>query len=133
MSGILIVRALLVADAPLVASVPASRIRPFLPQGVTLPALGLDVVSAVRRNALSGNETTVHEMSRVRVTALAASYSSCEAVLALVNSACARKRGTIAGFADVHVLPDIRGPDMQDVGANIFMQSLDFLVHYTAT
>ena len=131
--GVAVIRALLVANADLVAIAPAARIvGGALPLNTTLPALAITRVSSVDRNIPSPGATR-HVDERVQVTGFAASYPALRALLAAVKKAAADYIGDIAGLTAVTVHTDLAGPDFMDEQASIHMGSLDFAVGYTET
>lgn len=134
MSGVAIIRALLVAHAPLVAMVAADRIKAgVLPLGTTLPAIGITQVSGVDRNIISPR-ATVTVTERVQVTVLAATYVQQKAVIALVRKACRDQRGTFASYPACLVLTYGQGPDgLLGDGSGVFDQAQDFSVSYAQT
>lgn len=133
MSGVAIVRALLVAHAPLTAHVPTTRIQAgVLPQGTTLPAVSITDISGVDRNIVNPL-TTVRVTDRIQVTVMASNYVQQKDLLKLVRKACRDKRGVIAGFKGTVVLTDVKGPDLLGTDTGIFMQSQDFRVFYEET
>lgn len=133
MSAIKIVRALLVADAALIALVPASRIVAGIPaQNMTLPLISLTEISRTDRNPLKGSDTSM-SISRVQVTVMTASYPVQKTLLAAVRHAGRDKVGTLSGFFHVSVLLDGTGPDFMDTETAIYQQGQDFKVSFTET
>lgn len=131
MSAIKVIRALLAADAAVLALVPATRIvAGVLPQGTALPALAITEVSRTDRNILHPG-STARSTARVQVTAIAASYATQKTLLQAVRHACRDKIGTVAGVPGVAVLLDGTGPDFNDSDTAFFMQTQDFMVGYT--
>jgi hypothetical protein len=130
MSGVAIIGELLNASTSLLAVVPTARIMAgALPQNITLPALAVTSISVVDRNTLKDGSTR-RVTERVQVTVLAKNYAENGAVLALVRTACASKRGTFAGKTAVVVLLDGAGPDFMDDAASIWMKTQDFRVSF---
>ncbi len=133
MNGTAAVRALLVADSPLVALVPGERIvTGALPQDALLPAISLTDVSGVDRNVLSPGETR-HVTDRVQVTVMASNYPAVVQILKLVRQAAADQMPTVAGISNVVAHTDGQGPYFRDDTAAIHMKSQDFRVSYTET
>lgn len=131
MSGIVIAIALAKADATLVNAVPIANMYPGdVPLGKPLPALGFTQVSASERNTLSGNEAKQMCWARIRVRTNAASYTAALDINTLVRKALRNKRGTIAGFEGVSVVPDIDGPDMEVPGPSVHLRTKDFMVWF---
>jgi hypothetical protein len=131
MSAIKIIRALLIADAPLIALVPASRVVAGLPaQGAALSLIALTEVSRVDHNLVKGAATT-RCTARVQVTVMAATYSAQKNLLAAVRHAARDKAGALSGFANTSVQLDGTGPDFMDAEAGIYQQGQDFKVSFT--
>lgn len=133
MSGVAVVRALLVASAPLTSVVSAARISAgVLPVGTAIPSIGVMEVSSSDRNKPKPGLTT-HVRDRVQVTVMAANYVQQKQLIRLVRSACKNYIGDIAGVTEVTVHTDGRGPDFDDVDAGLYMQTQDFLVEFNET
>ena len=128
--GVVIIRALAVADVALVALVPSARIAGgVMPQGTALPYVSLQSVSSVDRNILkAGMKRRVTE--RVQATVVAATYPAMKAVLQAVKVACADKFPTVAGATEIVVHSDGAGPDFMDDAASLYIGSRDFRVSY---
>jgi hypothetical protein len=131
MSAVKIIRALLVADAAVIALVPATRIiAGVLPQATALPAMAITEVSRTDRNIIRPG-AAARSTSRVQVSVVAGSYPAQKQLLAAVRHACRDKTGTLASAAGVVVLLDSTGPDFNDPDTGFYMQSQDFSVSYT--
>ena len=130
MNGVVAVRALLVAHAPLTSLVPVAQIvAGVVQQGSALPALSLMSVSSIDRNIIkAGAVRRVTE--RVQVTVLAATYPAAKAILKAVRQAAADRSPTIAGITQVTIHTDSAGPDFLDEQAGIHMQTQDFRVSF---
>jgi hypothetical protein len=129
MSGIVVMRAVLAADAPLVAACPADQIvADDLPIDIALPALSVTLISSVDRKVLQrGSVRRVTE--RVQVTVMARDATERLELVALVRSAAAARIGDFADVADVSIQTESRGPDMTtEGGIRVGMQ--DFLVSF---
>ena len=129
MSGTAVVKALLSANAALIAQVPAARI--FVgdvPLNTTLPAISVKMVSGVQRNTIAMTETkTVVE--RVQVTLLTKTATQ-GPIWPLIRAALPVSRGTVSTFEVDSILPEMAGPDMFDQIAIIYQQSVDFMVRF---
>lgn len=131
MSAIKIVRALLVADAALIALVPASRIVAGVPaQNMALPLISLSEISRSDRNVLKGSDTSL-SFSRVQVTVMTSSYPAQKALLTAVRHAARDKVGALSGLDNVAVHLDGTGPDFMDTDTSIYQQGQDFRVSFT--
>ena len=131
MSGVSIIRTLLVANNPLLAAVPATKIMAgALPLNTVLPAISIASVSGVPTGTIRTDETTLWT-DRVQVTVETTSYPTQKSILQLVRDAIPAKRGTVGNFYCDSISPDIEGPDVWDMDANIYSGSQDFIVRYT--
>lgn len=131
MSGVSIIRALLVGDAANVALVPKVRIAAgVLPKGTKLPAQSIETVTMNDRNIPApGGWRHVSEL--VRVTGLASTYPQLDAVMKAQKKACADRLPTIAGLRNITVHTAGAGPDFMDEEASIYMRSQTYRVTYS--
>ena len=128
MSGVTIIGALMEASAPLLAEIPADRIKAGrLPNGVGLTAALVRHVSTLDRVKLDG--TTERLTARIAVTVRAKSYREQGVAIALIRAACRGFVGNVAGFSRVSVLSAGLGPDVNGPG-NSFEQTQDFKVSF---
>lgn len=140
MSGIVVIRALLVASAPLTSLVPAARIMAGdLPLNTILPAISITQISSVPRNTVAMNEPKVLHTDRVQVSVLlkgpqgsppGLGYPGQKALLKLVLAACPNTSGIVNGIQTDSVLRDIEGPDLYDDASSLFSGSRDFVVKW---
>jgi hypothetical protein len=131
MSGVAAVRSLLAGSTTLVAQVPVTRILAgTIPMGAQVPAIGITKVDAVPRLTVAGG-TPQFVTERVQVTAIAATYKEAKELLELVRQALPYSRGSINGVAVDSILPDVEGPDFEDIEVGVFMNSQDFIVRFT--
>lgn len=129
MTGADIVGELLRGYAPLLAQVPAARIKGGrLGLKIQLPALLVRTTSSVERQRLKRG-STVRTTDRVSVTVRADSYDEQLQIMDLVVDACADRTGTIAEAERVAVLTAGRGPDVEGPGDS-FEQAQDFRVSF---
>jgi len=133
MNGVVAVRSLLVANAPLIALVPQGRIMAgSLPPGSDLPAIALMSVSGVDRNLLHPvGHRRVSE--RVQVTGLAATYPAAKALMKAVRSAVLDQMPSVSGIDHVVVHSDAAGPDFVDPETGIFILTQDLAVSFNET
>lgn len=131
-SGIDAVRTALIADATLIALVPAVRIGAGdLPQGVALPALSLTSISKVDRN-IPNPGTYRYVTERIQVMIHAANYPSQKAVTSAVRGAAADKINlSVSGLLNVTIHTDGAGPDIMNEEASIYLGTQDFRVTYS--
>ncbi len=131
MSGVAVIRALLVVHAPTLAIAPKARIAAgVLPKGTALPALAIEPVIPVDRKVVSPGAMR-HVVERVRVTGLAKSYPELHALMKAQKQACADQFPDHAGLTAVTVHTDGGGPYFVDEEASIHMMTQDYRVTYS--
>lgn len=122
--------ALLLADAAVLARVPAVRIAAGdVEADARLPAIGITEVSLVGIGAIDAQAEHSLVTSRVQVTVVAKDYPATQSVIGLVRRACNFQRGQIGGVDVVSVVRDTVGPDLSDAAGNT-IKSIDFKVTY---
>ncbi|MBY0303616.1 MAG: DUF3168 domain-containing protein [Sphingomonas sp.] len=130
MNGVIAVRALLVAHAPLTTIVPSPRIvAGVIPEGSVMPTISLMSVSSVDRNILQPGIHR-HVSERVQVTVMATTYPAAKALMKAVRAAAADQSPSIAGLTAVTVHTDSAGPDFTDSVTSLHLQTQDFRVSY---
>ncbi|MXS81576.1 hypothetical protein [Nitrosomonas oligotropha] len=131
MSGVAIIRSILVNDATLTTAIPADRIMAgVVPIGAELPAISITQVSGVNSFRPVGAPGSLTR-ERVQVTIEANKYPQVKSVMKLVKGAFSTyARGTYAGFKCDSVIPDNEGPDLRDPETEICSQSHDFIVNW---
>ena len=138
MSAVRVIRYLLANYAPLTAIVDASKIKAgTIPLSTVLPAISLIDISGQRRNTVSMTEETRLVTSRVQVTPLVntskkggTDYDGMVTILGHIMTACANQSGTVNGVAVDSILPDTRGPNLEDEDSGIMEQGQDFIVKH---
>jgi len=126
------VYALLSADAGVTALV-STRVYPtVLPQDKTLPALVYQRISGVEPGQIDGQGRALVQ-GRVQVTALAAEFGACAAILDAAREALLYQYGSIGGVEVVSIIRDIDGADDFDPDLQAYSQSMDFIVSYIET
>ena len=131
MSDTTIMRALLVASAPLTAAVPPEKIFfGAIKQATVLPALVLNTISISERKQVSDEGAFALVTSRTQVTVKSKSYGEQQELIRLLGLAVKGGRRMVAGFLVANVARDIVGPDMSDADAGIFEQTQDFRITY---
>lgn len=129
MSGVVVIRALLVANTALLSAVPASKIMAgVIPINTVLPAISIAQISGMTRNTISMNDVQVLATDRVQVTVMAKTYAEQKRILELVRSACPNTRGQVNGVQCESVWSDMTGPDIFDAVETIYFQSVDLMV-----
>lgn len=130
MNAVVVIRALLLAHAPVTAIVGQQVFAGDVPQGVVLPAIGLREISRVEQATASLAQSTVMVTARVQVTVHAKSYPEQKALLQAAKLSAGSHTGVVAGVTVRSVTRDIVGPDMSDAAAGIYEQPRDFKVVY---
>lgn len=131
MSGVLIIRALLAANAAVLAQVPAGKIMAgVIPINTALPAISVAQISGVIRNTIGMNEAKVLATDRVQITCMAKTYAQQKQLLDLVRAACPNTYGAVNGVQCDSIWSDIVGPDVFDSDMSIYFQSVDLFVRY---
>lgn len=130
MNAVVVMRALLMAYAPITSIVGQQVFAGDIPQGATLPAISIREISRIEQLTASLAQPTVLVTARVQVTVHAKSYPDQKALLMAAKLGPGGHTGTISGVAVRSVLRDIVGPDMSDPDAGIYDQSRDFKVAY---
>jgi hypothetical protein len=132
MSGVAIARALLAANANLLAVVPATRIMAgILPINTALPCISILQISATPRVTVKVDEGDKLITERVQVTVEASTYPQQKQIMELVRDAMPLSRGTVNGFACDSVVPDSEGPDIFDPDLPAYIQSMDFMIVFS--
>ena len=139
MSGVAIIRGLLVANSGVTTVVPTTRIMAGnLPLNTALPAIEIAQISSIPRNSIRINESPKVHSDRVQVTALfkdidGGGYAGVKSLLKLVLAACPSQRGTINSFECISIAPDIEQVGAADEGTNLISGSRDFIVVWNST
>jgi len=137
MSGVAVIRALIVANSSVTAVVPATRIRTGdLPNNTVIPAISIKQISSMPYNLIKTNETNKMHRDRVQVTVYRNAdgtddgYPGLKTLLDLILTACASQRATVASIAVDSVQPGHEGPDLYVQDTDIVTRSRDFVVTY---
>lgn len=131
MDGVSAVRAVLIADAALIALVPATRIMAgVLPQGSALPGITLQSVSMNDRNIPNPGGTR-HVQERVQATIIAKTDVSRTAVKLALRKACDAKYPTVSGVTRATVHLGSGGPEFMNEEASQFLATQDLMTTYS--
>ena len=130
MDGVAVMRALLLAQAPLVALVGDEVYAGTIPASATLPAVGIKEISRIEMDTVARGAATSLVTARIQVTAYAGSYPAMKAVLAATKLGAGTFTGIVAGVDVCSVLRDSVGPDLSDDAPGLCEQSRDFKVTY---
>lgn len=130
MSGVAVIRYLLVNNASLTATVSADKIKPGLvPIGITLPAISIRQISGREFQIIKrGSNQLVTE--RIQITAQAKTYTEQKAIIALIRAALPGTHGTVNTFLVDSLTYESDGPDLEYENPVIFEQSLDYFVKF---
>ena len=140
MSGVAVVRYLLANNAPVIAAIPATRIKAGpLPLNTTLPAISIDRVSDVPRLTVAMTEprmmaervqvSWIYNIPEV-VSPASPGYPGSRAMDALILDALPNQRGVISTFTVDSILPDQAGPDLELEDGRMQQSSRDFIVRW---
>lgn len=131
MSGVYVIRYLLVNAAAVVAVVPAARIKNgVVPLNTATPSISVNQISSVPTNLIRTNETPKLHTDRVQVTAIHSDYGSLKALMALILAACPSQRGSVNSISVDSIQPESEGPDLFDPTTNTYECSRDFIVRW---
>ena len=131
MSGVKVIRALLVANAALVALVPAEKIFVgAVKQGAALPTLLVSDIVTTYQPKIDAQAAYSIATSRVQITAMGKDYPGVKSLIGAVRRACNFQRGAIAGVPVITVVCAGVGPDFSDDDSSTHFQSIDFKVTY---
>lgn len=129
MSGLVVLRAVLVGDPLVTAAVPVERIvADELPLDTPLPALSITMISSVDRKALRRSALR-RVAERVQVTILARDATERLDLTARVRAAAEGLVGDVAGIAAVSIQSEGQGPDLT-TEAGIRIRTQDFIVSF---
>ena len=131
MDAVAVMRALLLAHAPLTALVGDRIIAGTVPLSSVAPvAVGLTEVSRNDADTVARNGANTLVTARVQVTVYATTYPAMKAALSAARLGSGVFTGAIAGVQVRSVLRDSVGPDLSDDEPGIAQQSRDFIVAY---
>jgi hypothetical protein len=131
MDAVAVMRALLLAHAPLTALVGDRVIAGTVPLSAVAPvAVGLSEVGRNDAGTVARSGPTTLVTARVQVTVYATSYPAMKAALNAARLGSGVFTGTIVGVRVLSVLRDSVGPDLSDEEPGIAEQSRDFIVAY---
>ena len=124
---------LLKTNANLIAAVPAAKIfAGVIPINTALPAIVVKHIDDVEVKAINAAGTK-RFTARVQVTVQAKTWASKVTILELVRLALVSTFSTVDGVVVYGISSEGSGPDLDDVGAEIYERSRDFLISWSAT
>lgn len=131
MSGVAIIRSLLIGDSSLTDVVPTTQIYSGpLPVGTRLSGISVMQISALSRLNVAMGATQRVVTERVQITTVAKTYVLQKSIMSLIRAACPNTNGTVNGFACDSILPDAEGIDEFDSELGLYMQTQDFIVKF---
>ena len=131
MDAVAVMRALLLAHAPLTALVGDRIIAGTVPLSAVAPvAIGLSEVGRTEVGTVARSGPTTLVTARVQVTVYAEKYPIMKSALNAARLGSGVFTGLIAGVQVLSVLRDSVGPDLSDEEPGISEQSRDFMVSY---
>lgn len=129
MNAVVVMRALLLAHAPLTALV-GDKIYAGDVDIDLVPAVGIKEISRVEQSTVANDGPATLVTARIQVTVYGESYPNQKALLLAAKLGAGVHTGEIAGVAVRSVLRDMVGPDLGDKAAGTYEQSRDFKVTY---
>jgi len=134
MSGIVALRTVLIADAELLALVPATRIAAgIMPLNTAAPFIQITSISVIDMATLTPGLTRF-VTERVQASVVAKSDDSMRAVFAAMKNAGADQLyPTVAGISGVTIHTGGAGPDIVNEEAKLYQKNMDFFIRYTET
>jgi hypothetical protein len=126
-----IVRYLLANNAPLVAVVPATRIKVGnIRQGDTLPAISVKKISGDPQNTLAMVGAPYVIFQRIQVSLAVPHGQAVPNIWALIRAALPPKPGTVNSFTVDAIVPESEGPDLEDRQMVTDSSSVDYMVSF---
>lgn len=135
MSGVSVIRYLLVHSAPLIAVVNANNIKGGVLPLTVLPGISISTIDGIPRKTIAMTEPNRLITERVQVMVQTKSdvpsgYAQMKQILNLVAAALPNTRGTINNVTVECVLPESEGPELIDAALSVNMQSQDYFVKW---
>lgn len=130
MSGVAIIRARLVANAALIAVVPATNIRAGeVPLRSSLPWISIEQTGLEEHKNIEMTGALM-QMERVEVNILSATFPVQKIIERLVEAACQTFRGTVGAFSVDSILPDGKTADGNIPGVDCFVKEINYMVRF---
>ena len=104
----------------------------MIPINTALPAIVVKHIDDVEVKAINAAGTK-RFTARVQVTVQAKTWASKVTILELVRLALVSTFSTVDGVVVYGISSEGSGPDLDDVGAEIYERSRDFLISWSAT
>lgn len=123
----------LLSGAGPVTSIVDVRIFPVVvPQGVAMPAIAYELISAPLLGVATAYAPTQLTRSRVQIDLVGPEYPVLRALRTAVVGAMRWQRGVIAGTTVHSIVPDSEGPVTFDEQLQLYHRPLDFLITHEA-
>jgi hypothetical protein len=129
MDGVAVVRALLLAHAPM-TDLAGDQIFAGDAPVEAAPAVGIKEIGRVEQETVARSAPTTLVTARIQVTVYAKSYPQQKAMLKAARLGAGVHTRVIAGVTVRSVLRDAVGPDLSSPEVGLFEQSRDFKVAY---
>lgn len=130
MSGELVIKALLEADAGIATLVGSRIYSGARPEADPLPAIVYVEISDAPQPPIDITAGAEPCTARIQINCLAASSAGCKALKDAAIAACHKKSGAIGGVTVQAVLQSTAGPRSYDALVDTWQQSVDLIVHY---
>ncbi len=130
MDGVAVMRALLLAHAPLTALVGDNVVAGTIPADTALPAVGIKEIGRYGADTVARAGATTLVTARIQITATSGDYPQMKAVLAATKLGAGTFTGMTAGVYVCSVLEDGVGPELTDDAPGLNQQSRDYKVTY---
>jgi len=132
MSGVLILRKVMLSVSGITDLVPATRlVAGDLPINVVFPAISLTDISSSGDSRVSGSTMDVIETERVQVYLFAKTFAELKGLTKVVRRSVPLSKGVAYdGCVCQSVSYGGTGPYMRDLAYDLHMQSIDYMVTY---
>ena len=124
-----IIKALLEADAGVVALVGTKLYDQTRPEADALPAVVWELISDIAEAPIRAGAGTQPTAARLQVNCLATTIAAAKTLAEAVRTACHLQSGTIASATVMGTFCN-RGPSSYDNTVEIYMQPVDVVIHY---
>ena len=131
MSGVIVIRHILVNNVSVLAHVPATRIMAgVLPINIGMPAISIRQVNGTEFDTIGMSGAKILATDTVDVEVFAKTYSDQKILLNLVRKACQNVHGNVNGIEVDSIVPAAAGPDQFDPDVMMYTQARGFIVKY---
>jgi hypothetical protein len=124
----------LISAAAGVTAITSTRIYPSdLPEGVSLPAAVIRLVSNVRAGVIDANAAEHLYRARVQVNALSSSFVQSQTLRTAIKACMRFQRGSIGGVTVASIVDDVDLPDDYDQELHAYVAPADFIIVWTGS